>query len=435
MKKKPLLLLNALILIFLLITIHESQATNSESPATSHELPVTVYSLQDCIDIALKKNPELLASKEQLSKSYFKIGEARSGYFPEIDLSLSYQRSYHETNILNRYSTNYSGQITFNQTLFDFGKTSTKVDIQKKSYKASQQQDRESLLQTIYNVKEAYFNLLKAKKQRETAEEVLKQAQKHLDLAKGFYEVGLKPKIEVTKAEVELSNAKLGLITAEKSVRQALLNLKVAMGVVTSPDFDIKEEDYPVRKLDENESVIIALERNPQLQAIRFNKQASMYSEELIKKEYFPTFSLNGSYGYSGSDFPLDKGWSMLFQLNLPLFSGWSTTYKLKQAKADVAYYEQKEEALKQQITSQVKNLFVQLKEASQKIDTLKTALKQAKENLELAMGRYEVGVGSSIEVVDAIVLYEQTKTQYWQAVYDYNVTYASIEKILGTER
>ncbi len=428
MRNNQLLLIKALVIsLFILITYYES-------PATSHEPPDTVYSLQDCINIALKKNPDLLASKEQVSKSYFKIGEARSGYFPEIDLSLGYQRSYQEANILNKYSTNYSGQITFNQTLFDFGKTGTKVDIQKESYKASQQQDREATLQTIYNVKEAYFNLLKAKKQKETAEEVLKQAQKHLDLAKGFYEVGLKPKIEVTKAEVELSNAKLNLITAEKSVRQALLNLKDAMGIVSLPYFYIKDEDYAVRKLDENESVSIAIEKNPQLQAIRFNRQASMYSEELVKKEYLPTLSLNGKYGYSGSDFPLDKGWTMLLQFNLPLFSGWSTTYKLKQAKADVAYYEQKEESLKQQIISQVKNLFVQLKEASQKIETLKIALKQAKENLDLAMGRYEVGVGSSIEVVDAIVLYEQTKTQYWQAVYDYNVTYAAIEKIVAID-
>lgn len=395
----------------------------------------TIYSLNECIEIALKKNPELLASKEQLSKSFFKIGEARSGYFPEIDLSLGYQRSYQEARIGEEYSKNYSGQISLSQTIFDFGKTITKVDIQKELYKATASQDSDTILGIIYNVKSAYFNLLKAKKQRETAEEVLKQAQKHLDLAKGFYEVGLKPKIEVTKAEVELSNAKLNLITAEKSVKQALLNLKVAMGIVLMPDFEIKEEEYAIRKLDEKESIDMAFERNPQLQAVRFNKQASLYSEDFVKKEYLPTLIGTGRYGYTGEDFPLNKGWSLLFQVNFPIFSGWSTTYKLKQARADTAYYQYKEESLKQQISSHIKNLFVQLKEASQRVETLKIALKQAKENLDLAMGRYEVGVGSSIEVVDAIVLYEQTNTQYWQAIYDYNVTYAEIEKTTGMER
>ncbi len=395
----------------------------------------TVYSLNECIEISLKKNPELLASKEQLSKSFFKIGEARSGYFPEIDLSLGYQRSYQEARIGEEYSKNYSGQISLSQTIFDFGKTITKVDIQKELYKATASQDSDTILGIIYNVKSAYFNLLKAKKQRETAEEVLKQAQKHLDLAKGFYEVGLKPKIEVTKAEVELSNAKLNLITAEKSVKQALLNLKVAMGIVLMPDFEIKEEEYAIRKLDEKESIDMAFERNPQLQAVRFNKQASLYSEDFVKKEYLPTLIGTGRYGYTGEDFPLNKGWSLLFQVNFPIFSGWSTTYKLKQARADTAYYQYKEESLKQQISSHIKNLFVQLKEASQRVETLKIALKQAKENLDLAMGRYEVGVGSSIEVVDAIVLYEQTNTQYWQAIYDYNVTYAEIEKTTGMER
>lgn len=207
------------------------------------------------------------------------------------------------------------------------------------------------------------------------------------------------------------------------------------MGIIDIPDFDIKDEEYAVRKLDENESLNIAIQRNPQLQAMKLNKKASISSEELVKKEYLPVFTGTGTYGYSNEDFPLDRQWTLLFQMNLPIFSGWSTTYKLKQAKADISYYSYKEESLRQQIISQIKNLFVQLKEASQKIDTLKITLKQAKENLDLAMGRYEVGIGSSIEVVDAIVLYEQSNTQYWQAVYDYNVTYAQILKTVGMEK
>lgn len=391
-----------------------------------------VYGLKDCIDIALKKNPDVLASKATVQKNFFKIGEARSGYFPQIDLSLGYQRSYQENKIGEEYSKQYSAQLSLTQTIFDFGKTSKQVEIQQQLYKATEWQDRDTVLQTIYNVKEAYYSVLKAKKQKETAQEVLRQAQRHLDLAKGFYEVGLKPKIEVTKAEVELSNARLNLITAEKQLSQAILNLKVAMGVVDFPDFDIKEEDYAIRKLNEKEAIEIALERNAQLQAIKFNKEASISTEELVKREYLPVFTGKAGYGYINEDFPLNKEWTFLLQMSLPLFSGWSTTYRLKQAKADIAYYSFKENSLKQQITSQIKNLFVQLKEASQKIETLKIALKQAKENLDLAMGRYEVGIGSSIEVVDAIVLYEQTNTQYWQAVYDYNVTYAQIQKSVG---
>ncbi|ACI20969.1 MULTISPECIES: TolC family protein [Thermodesulfovibrio] len=400
------------------------------NPLYAQELKT--LSLQECIDIALKKNPDILASKSTVEKSFFKIGEARSGYFPEIDLSLGYQRTYQESKTGEEYSKQYSGQINLTQTLFDFGKTSKQVQVQEELYKSTQWQDKDTLLQTIYNVKEAYFSALKAKKQKETALEVIRQSKRHLDLAKGFYEVGLKPKIEVTKAEVELSNATLNLITAEKQLSQALLNLKVAMGAVDMQDFDIRQEEYAVRKLDEKELLDIAIERNPQLQAIKFNKQASISTEELVKKEYMPKFTGSASYGYLNEDFPLDKKWTLFLQMSLPLFSGWSTTYKLKQAKADTTYYSYKEDSIRQQITSQIKNLFVQLKEASQKIETLKIALKQAKENLDLAMGRYEVGIGSSIEVVDAIVLYEQTNTQYWQAIYDYNVTYAQIQKTVG---
>ncbi|MCS7215282.1 MAG: TolC family protein [Thermodesulfovibrio sp.] len=388
-------------------------------------------SLQDCIDIAIKKNPDILASKASVEKNFFKIGEARSGYFPEIDLTLGYQRMYQENSIRPEYSKQYSVQLSLTQSIFDFGKTSKQIQLQQELYKSTEWQDKETVLQTIYNVKEAYFSVLKAKKHKETALEVLNQSKRHLELAKGFYEVGLKPKIEVTKAEVELSNAKLGLITAERQLSQAFLNLKVAMGVIHMSDFDIKEE-YNIRKLDEQEILNIAIERNPQLQAIKFNKQASISTEELLKREYMPKIMGTASYGYVNEQFPLDRKWTLFLQMSLPLFSGWSTTYKIKQAKADTAYYSYKEDSIKQQITSQIKNLFVQLKEASQKIETLKIALKSARENLDLAMGRYEVGIGSSIEVVDALVLYEQTNTQYWQAVYDYNVTYAQIQKTAG---
>lgn len=392
-----------------------------------------ILSLQECIDIALKRNPEILAGKQQVQKSFFKIGEARSGYFPEIELSVDAQRSYLEDRTGSEYLKQYSGQLSLTQTLFDFGRTSKKVEIQKELYKATEWQSKDIILQTVCNIKRAYFGVLKAKKQNETAQEVLRQAQKHLELARGFYEVGLKPKIEVTKAEVEVSNAKLGVITAQRQLREAFLNLKIAMGVIDMPDFDIKEEEYILRKLDEQEVLNIAIEKNPQLQAIRVNKQASIFTEKMIKREYFPTFTGLGNYGYTG-EFPLQQKWSLLFQMSLPLFSGWSTAYKLKQAMADTAYYSYKEDSIKQQIKSDIKNLFIQLKEAGQKIDTLKIALKQAKENLDLAMGRYEVGVGTSIEVVDAIVLYEQTNAQYWQAFYDYNVTYAEIEKTAGLE-
>lgn len=393
------------------------------------------YSLNDCIEMALKKNPQLLASKEQVQKSYFKIGEAKSEFFPSFDLNFNYQRDYQEARAGGEYFNSYSGTLSLSQTIFDFGRTSKRVKVQEELFKASEWQNRETTAEIVYNVKEAYFNLLKAKKEKETALEVLKQAQKHLDLAKGFYEVGLKPKIEVTKAEVELSNAKLALISAEKNEKEAMLSLKVAIGIVDLDDFDIFEGEYEIKALTEEEALKISLDKNPQLQAIRLNRQSSLYSEEFFKSEYLPKLSGSLRAGLKGEEFPLDRGWSFLLQLNIPLFSGWSTTYKLKQAKADTAYYTHAEESLRQQIQSQIRKLYVKLRETSQRIETLKLALKQAKENLDLAMGRYEVGVGTSIEVVDAIVLFEQTNTKYWQAVYEHKVVYASIEKILGAEK
>jgi outer membrane protein TolC len=88
----------------------------------------------------------------------------------------------------------------------------------------------------ILNVKQTYFGVLQAQRNRGVSGETVKQFELHLEQAKGFYEVGTKPKFDVTKAEVDLSNARLNLIRAENSLRIAIVNLNNAMGITEAPD-------------------------------------------------------------------------------------------------------------------------------------------------------------------------------------------------------
>jgi len=91
----------------------------------------------------------------------------------------------------------------------------------------------------VVGVREAYWGLLRAKRNRDVAGEVVGQYGQHLSRAKGFFEVGLKPKFDVTKAEVDLSNAKLNLLKAENALRLAQVALSNAMGLPGAPDYEI----------------------------------------------------------------------------------------------------------------------------------------------------------------------------------------------------
>ena len=106
-----------------------------------------------------------------------------------------------------------------------------------------------SLIQVTFGVKQAYYGLLQARRNRDVAREVVEQFQQHLEQAKAFFEVGTKPKFDVTKADVDLSNAKLNLLKAENAFRLGQVTLNNTMGMPEAPDYEIVDQlPFSVRR-------------------------------------------------------------------------------------------------------------------------------------------------------------------------------------------
>ena len=129
----------------------------------------------------------------------------------------------------------YTSSVGLSQTIFDFGKTPTQVRINSLNTESSRFDLDNTLNTVVFNVKQAFYNVLQAQRNRDVASESVKQFQQHLDQAQGFYSVGTKSKIDVTKAEVDLSNARLNLIKAENQVKLSLVTLNSAMGMSNVP--------------------------------------------------------------------------------------------------------------------------------------------------------------------------------------------------------
>jgi len=400
--------------------------------------------LERCVEIALKMQPTIAAAVNTVNVNESRVGQAKSNYYPQINWTSSYERINSASGSLsgstsgslgrtNEDFDRYSTGFTLGQTLYDFGKTPTQVKIQNLTLDSSRSDLRNTTDQIILAVKQAYYGVVQAKYNVLVAEDTVKQTQQQLEQAKGFYEVGTKPKFDVTQAEVNLSSAKLNLIRNENAFKIAKVTLNNVMGIPDAPEYTLDETMTFVKyEIMLEDALSKAYQNRPDLQSIVLKRQAAESSIDLAKTGYYPVLNGNAGYTWSGEEFPLDHGWNIGAALSIPLFSGFLTKYQVEEAKANLNVIKANEELLKQTIFLEVQEAYLTLRAAEEAIPTAKLRVEQAQENLEIANGRYAAGVGNPIEVTDAEVGLANGRTSYIQALYVDKVAQASLEKAMG---
>lgn len=398
--------------------------------------------IERCIDIALRKHPSIGVSSNTVSVNKSRVGQAKADYYPQIDWSSGYSRvspassdnSSTSVTTANSYDQ-YSSGINLKQSIYNFGKTATQVQVRSLDLDSSRSDLRNVSDQVVLDVRKAYYGVLKANRDRDVARETVKQFQQHLEQAKGFYDAGTNPRFDVTKAEVDLSNARLGLIKAENALRLAVATLNNAMGVPDAPEYTLEDnlsaEAYGITL---EEAIKKAYENRPDLESAILKKRAAEQSVTLAGKGHYPELNGNASYNWTGEKFPLNDGWNAGVTLSFPIFSGFLTTNQVEESKAGVKVQSANAELLRQSVFLEVQDAYLKLQEAVESIPAAEVTVRQAEENLELANGRYSAGVGNPVEVTDAQVSLSNAKTAYIQALYDHKTALASLEKAMGVK-
>ncbi|SEM25846.1 Outer membrane protein TolC [Syntrophus gentianae] len=388
--------------------------------------------LSRCVETALRNHPVVQGARDTIRIGESRIGQAQANYYPQVNWQTDYTRINRSRTGNSTYS-DYNSSVVLSQTLYDFGKTKTSVNIEKLTTDSFRQDLHRAETEIVYGVKSAYFSLLQAEKNRDVAVETVAQFQHHLTQAKGFFEVGTKPKFDVTKAEVDLSNAVLNRIRAENDLRIARVGLVNALGIPSAPEFSLDDSPlFQKEKIDLADALERAYRNRPDLQSIGKKVEAADESIKLARKGYYPYVTGSAGYGYSGEDFPLRDGWNVGALLNVPLFSGFQTRYAVEEAKASLDVLRANEASLRQTIRLEVEQALSNLREAQERTEATRVAVRQAEENAELANGRYDAGVGNPIEVTDALVSLSNARTAYIAALTDCRIAQAGLEKSIG---
>ena len=268
---------------------------------------------------------------------------------------------------------------------------------------------------------------------RRVAEDTVKKFEMFYNQAKAFYEIGMNPKVDVTIAEVNLSNAKLQLIQADNAVNLAVAKLNNVMGVPFIDKYNVQERlKYQPVDVSFNQSVEIAREARPELKLAELKVESANQTMKLVKKSYFPTLSIEGQYQRGGKSWNSNYGYNIGGYLNFPTINGMLIKNEIKEAR----YLYDKEIAnaknTQNSIYLEIQNAFLTLEEKKNQMPVAILGVKQAKENYELSYGRYRVGEASPTELKDAQINYQQAQLTYYNALYQYNSSKAALEKAIG---
>jgi TolC family type I secretion outer membrane protein len=410
----------------------------------------TGLTLRDCIDKALMYHPALRSAQESLNAGKGRVTQAASPYLPQVQASTGYAESHSLGGALGESVTkSYTTTLSVNQIIYDFGKTGGGLDAARSGVQSAASDADRVKQEVILNVKQAYYALLQASKLLTVAQQTLDQTEGHLRQAEAFFRAGSKPRFDVTRAEVDVNTARLGMINAKNDVRLRTIALYNAMGIDPRGDIEIEDnlaQPPAVPSLDQIQTE--ALNNRPEMQKAAADIQAAQARVRTAESNYLPTLSANGSYnwahGTSEATLPISalglgefqsdikNSWNAGVMLSMPLFEGGLTKGRVSEARANLRALEAQRDGLRQSILLEVNQSYADLDTAAARISVMEISRKKAKENLELAEGRYQAGVGPSLEVTDAQVAFIKAETDHVQALYDYQLSAARLMKALG---
>jgi outer membrane protein TolC len=269
----------------------------------------------------------------------------------------------------------------------------------------------------------AYFDLLEAEKLVQVAEKEVESVQGHLRDATNLYENGVITKNDLLQAEVRLSDARQKLLNARnlRAITASRLNTVLSRPLTSEVQVtDIDETPAGHVILDREKAWEAAIETRPEMRIVDETMRSLNFEETARKSEYYPRFFAGASYDYTENRYMFHQGnASLLLGMTLNLFSGGSTKAELLKVDYQRTQLQEQRARLADEIRLEVERNILDLRNAVERIRVTKDAAGQAEENLRINRVRYEEGVGTATEVLDAVTLLTVAETNYYRSLYD----------------
>jgi outer membrane protein len=371
------------------------------------------------------RDVKIARSDEDVARS--SVSLARSPWLPSVDLYgnetwLRYQPE--AKTPFGALPTSQDKFLTYGvratQVLYDFGKTSSSIDAAQYGLKAREIETLRARNRSSLEFIVAYYDLLEAEKLLRVAGEDVQRYEAHKKDADVRFSAGVVTKNEVLEADVKLADSRLQYLTAEnlRSLRASRVNSLLLRPLNDAVQLE-EVKKAPSAGITLEQAWAAAEAESPELKVIDAGIRAKEESVKAVQAEYLPNFFLSGGYQYQENQFMVhEDNWSLIAGVNINLSSGGATTSRVGMGKGELLSLRITRDKLLDAVRLDVKSAYLDLQSSMQKIDVMKTSVASAEENLRLQRLRYREGVGTAIEVLDAVTLLSTAETNSWRALY-----------------
>ncbi len=415
-----------------------------------------VFTLDESIETALKQSVLIHAAQEGVLGAEAQKKEAFTGFLPKLNTSYGYTWLNREpystmpplpplTTIPSRLvvgtQDNYTWAVEAKQPLFAGGGIMANYEASKIGHDISRMDEAVAIQDIIQEVKVSFFNILKAEKLLGVARQSLEQLQAHRHVAQNFFDVGLIPRNELLQSEVQVANGEQSLIRAENGVELAKSKFNTVLRRNINDPVQVEDIlTYRQYDLHIEDCFKAAMENRPEIksQALKVDQAKSLV--KLAKSDFYPTVSAVGHYervgdtpGVSGTAFKDAESWYVMGVASWTFWEWGKTKYRVDASRSRENQSIDLLNNTRDQITLEVKNAYLLMRESEKQVMVTKKAIEQAEENFRINQERYREQVATSTDVLDAQTLLTRAKSDYANALSEYHIGHARLERAMGT--
>jgi len=415
-----------------------------------------MLTLQESISIALDQSTSVRAADYGVSEADYDRKAARTDFLPSIGTEYSYSRFdedpfmkspagdfgpypfEYKIGTRNRYQWN----TYLTQPIFTGGALVSSYQMAKLGVGIAKEGRGRAEKDAVVEVKKAYFTVLKAGKLKAVAVQAVEQVQSHVDVARAFYEEEMIPRNDLLEAEVRYAQVAQDLIRAENNVEiaQAQFNTVLRRNV-NEPAVLEDILAYQPERLSLEESLKEAQQVRPEMKEAALRLEQARKGVNLARSNYFPTVSAVANYqkmgdsgSLNGSPYEDDEMWAVAMVCRWDIWEWGKRSYQVSARKALAAQAEEQHKKAGDIIALEVKEAFLNVQESEKNIFVAQTAITQAEENLRLNRELYNEQMATTTDVLDAQTLLTQAQNNYYNALNDYHISKAKLERAVGKE-
>lgn len=405
--------------------------------------------LEETIQRALLTNPSVKIAEynRKAAKADYSAAKGARG----ISISLNHESGrggYADNHILRdafgnilsndkQIGNSHNNSITASLPLFTGGELQGQIGQAKANYRSMLSAEEQAYNEMKETATTGYFNMLNATNMKALRQESVDRLQAHLDNVIAQYNVGIVARADVLRSEVELANAQQNYITASNEYDVAEATLNNIIGTPLGTTLLLKDRlQYEPYENDMAYCLAYSEQHRPELKQAEYAIDSAEAALVVARSGHMPKVYANASnnWGGNGSDWPGDddENWSVGVTASMNVFDSGVTWSKIHAAQENLAKAKESQRQIKDNVELEVRTDYLNLREAEKRITTTQVAVASAEEDYHIAVVRYQAGVGTNIDVMDAQEALTQAKTNYYQALYNYNTSKAALNTSMG---